>query len=103
MKHKGLKGGLTVVVAAIACAAAYHTWNAPPAQAAPTARTIVVTGTDASGNFQVALEDARVQADLFFGMIGADIRYTYEVIETTGERGGFVFFNNIFVKIKATG
>jgi hypothetical protein len=56
------------------------------------------TGYDASGNFQAALEDARVQADVFFSQ-QPDLRYDYRVLGTTGQRGGFVFFNDIFVEI----
>jgi len=104
MQQKRLAKGLIIAVAAFSCAAGYYTWNAPHAQAADglaAGRVFVGTGTDDNGNFQAALEDALAQADAFFGQIGADIRYTYEVLSTTGERGGIVFYNNIYVTIRA--
>ncbi|MGE3180846.1 MAG: hypothetical protein AB7N71_04390 [Phycisphaerae bacterium] len=60
-------------------------------------------GVDANANFQAALEDALAQADAHFARLGADIRYNYRVVNTTGQRGGFVFYNDIFVTIEASG
>lgn len=58
------------------------------------------TGSDANGNFQNALEDAIDAAEACAGC--CDMLVSYGVIETTGERGGFVFHNDIDVTIKAS-
>lgn len=57
------------------------------------------TGTDDAGNFQAALEDAVAQAAAAAGC--CDIRISYEVLDTTGQHGGFVFLNDIAVRIFA--
>lgn len=57
------------------------------------------TGTDANGNFQAALDDAVAQAETAAGC--CDIRIQYEVLDTTGQRGGFIYLNDISVRIHA--
>ena len=59
----------------------------------------VFVGTNDEGQFQLALEDAVQQAAAAAGC--CDIRIRYKVLDTTGEHGGFIFFDNIFVKILA--
>jgi hypothetical protein len=59
-------------------------------------------GESDNGNFQAALEDALAQADAFYATMGADLRYNYRVRGTSGERGGFVFFNIVRVEIVAS-
>ena len=59
----------------------------------------VFTGSNDEGQFQLALEDAVQQAATAAGC--CDIRITYKVLETTGQQGGFVFFDDVFVKILA--
>ena len=60
----------------------------------------VFTGTDANGNFQAALDDAIAQAEACAPC--CDFITTYSVIETTGRRGGFAGFNDIYVEIRAS-
>lgn len=59
----------------------------------------IFTGTSDSGNFQEALENAVSAAATAAGC--CDIRIAYEVLETTGEYGGFLFINETTVKIYA--
>lgn len=58
------------------------------------------TGVNDSGQFQAALEDAIARAEACAGC--CDLIVNYEVLSTTGERGGFAFRNNIFVEIRAS-
>lgn len=58
------------------------------------------TGTDDNGIFQDALEDAIAEAEACAGC--CDQRISYEVLQTRGERGGFVFINDIQVTIEAS-
>lgn len=58
------------------------------------------TGTDDNGDFQAALEDAISEAETCAGC--CDIRISYELIKTEGERGGFVFIDEIDVTIEAS-
>jgi hypothetical protein len=58
------------------------------------------TGTDDNGVFQDALEDAIAAAETCAGC--CDQRVSYEVLQTRGERGGFVFINDIEVTIEAS-
>lgn len=98
-------------VALLATAAFSQAWQAaPPARdaAAPPAPGrdpadvgLRFTGHSASGDFQAALEDARFQADQYFAQFGADILVHYRVLGTTGRRGGFAGFNDIYVTIAA--
>ncbi len=58
------------------------------------------TGTDSTGDFQAALEDAISNAETCAGC--CDQRVSYEVVQTQGQRGGFVFLNDIDVTIEAS-
>jgi hypothetical protein len=59
------------------------------------------TGESQNGDFQEALEDALAQADIHFAGQGADIRYSYVVRGTSGQRGGFLPINLLEVTIVA--
>ena len=59
----------------------------------------IFAGTDANGDFQAALDAAVAAAETAAGC--CDIRVNYTVLSTTGQRGGFVFLNDITVTIKA--
>lgn len=59
----------------------------------------VFVGTNDQGHFQLALEDAVQQAATAAGC--CDIRISYKVLDTTGQYGGFLFLDDINVKILA--
>lgn len=59
----------------------------------------VFVGTDDTGNFQGALDDAVTKAAAAAGC--CDIRISYKVVETTGRHGGFLFVDEVSVKIAA--
>lgn len=71
--------------------------NEPSSLAA--ANSGVFVGTDDEGQFQLALEDAVAKAAAAAGC--CDIRITYKVLDTYGQHGGFLFLDDIFVKIHA--
>lgn len=75
----------------------------PPAAAPDPADVVRFVGHSANGDFQDALNDALMQADQYFANIGADILYNYRVLSTTGRRGGFAGFNDLYVTIAASG
>lgn len=58
------------------------------------------TGRSTSGNFQDALEAAVDEAEACAGC--CDLIVSYGFIEAEGERGGFLFRNNLDVTIKAS-
>jgi len=62
---------------------------------------LAFTGTSASGNFDEALNNALVAADIYFSTTGADIRYDWDLQEVDGQRGGFFFLNDLNVTITA--
>ncbi len=59
----------------------------------------VFVGTNDQGQFQLALEDAVQQAAAAAGC--CDIRISYKVLDTTGQYGGFLFLDDINVRILA--
>ncbi len=108
MLRTRVSGGLLVV--AIGASLLLAGWGryanraeAQPSLSSASSQVITVIGTDDHGNFQAALDDALGQADAFFGHVGADIRYAYDVKQTTGLRGGFAFLNEVNVTIVARG
>jgi ABC-type sugar transport system substrate-binding protein len=66
---------------------------------AASANSGVFVGTNDQGQFQLALEDAVQQAATAAGC--CDIRISYKVLETTGQQGGFIFLDDINVRILA--
>ncbi|MEP0847019.1 MAG: hypothetical protein HRF50_09385 [Phycisphaerae bacterium] len=103
---------VTVGLGALVILAAAQSWTAvagpapttpPPAIAPDPADVERFVGHSASGDFQEALNDALMQADQYFANIGADILYNYRVLSTTGRRGGFAGFNDLYVTIAASG
>ena len=58
------------------------------------------SGIDTSGDFQAALEDAIGNAEACAGC--CDQRVSYEVFKTEGQRGGFLFIDEIEVTIEAS-
>ena len=93
------------VIFVIVAAASFYPGLAQPAavQFTPANDSPLVrfTGTDDNANLQAALEDALLQADAHFDSLGADIRYDYWIVRTSGQRGGFAWMNEISVTITA--
>jgi hypothetical protein len=93
------------LIVAIGAAVSFHLASVRPAaaQLTPANESVLArfTGTDDDGNLQAALEDALLQADAYFEGQGSDIRYDYRVVRTAGQRGGFVWMNEISVTIAA--
>ena len=103
MSKKKLMSGIITCAVVFAGGFAWHAWGIASTQAQlhHTNRSNFV-GANNNANFQAALEDALLQADAFFAKQGADILYSYQILSITGQRGGFAFFNDVFVEIVAS-
>jgi hypothetical protein len=96
-----LIGLITLVMALMASTAEFGLLAnaASPSRTFPAASVSYFTGTDNTGNFQAALEDALSQAQAAAGC--CDRLITYRVVATRGQVGGFAGLNTLEVRIWA--